>query len=335
MSAPAGGSAPGPAVSGLLVVDKPAGPTSFEVVKRVKRALGVRVAGHGGTLDPAATGVLAVLVGDAVRLQQFLSDGDKSYEAVVAFGAATTTEDAEGEVTERGDATPLDAARIRAALPAFTGLIRQVPPMYSAVRVGGRRLHEAARAGEEVAREPREVRVDALELVDLDPAPAPDGLRRARLRVRCGKGTYVRTLAADLGRALGVPAHLAALRRTWASGFDVAEATPLEAAEALSREQGTAALAARIVPFAGVLRTWSVAPVDARGVWDLVHGRGVAWAGAPVATSPQGLVRAVAPDGRLVALVRPEDGCLQPVRVFLGPAEVVPPARATGPAEGG
>ena len=140
---------------GVLVVDKPAGPTSFDVVRRVRRALGAAKAGHAGTLDPAATGVLAVCVEDAVKLQQWLMGGDKTYEATVAFGAATATEDAEGEVTERGDPSRLDAAAVRAALPRLTGVLDQVPPMFSAVRVGGRRLHEAARAGEEVERSPR------------------------------------------------------------------------------------------------------------------------------------------------------------------------------------
>ena len=132
---------------GILVIDKPAGPTSFDVVRRIRRALGAEKTGHAGTLDPAATGVLAVCVDDAVKLQQWLADGDKAYDATVAFGAATSTEDAEGEVTVRGDATGLRADAIRAALPRFTGEIAQVPPMFSAVRVAGRRLHEAARAG--------------------------------------------------------------------------------------------------------------------------------------------------------------------------------------------
>ena len=136
--------------SGVLVVDKPAGPTSFDVVRRVSRLFGREKAGHTGTLDPAATGVLPVCLGEAVKLQRFLADGDKAYEAEVVFGAATTTEDGEGEVTEERDAAGLDAGGVRAALPRFLGLIEQVPPMYSAVRVDGRRLHEAARRGEEV-----------------------------------------------------------------------------------------------------------------------------------------------------------------------------------------
>ncbi len=295
---------------GVLVIDKPAGPTSFEAVKRVRRALGAGKAGHGGTLDPAATGVLVVCVDGAVKLQQWLADGDKAYEATVAFGAATSTEDAEGEVTERGDATGLTRAAVEAALPRLTGEIEQVPPMYSAVRVGGRRLHQAARAGEEVERAPRKVRVHALSLEALEPA-GEDGLARARLRVRCGKGTYVRTLAADLGRALGVPAHIAALRRTEASGFGIDRAIPLEEAEALGRESREA-LAARLVPPAealGFLPAVAVDPAEARALSQ----------GKVLPREAQGdLLRAIGPGGRLVAICAPGKGGIRPVRVFGG-----------------
>lgn len=302
---------------GVLVVDKPAGPTSFEVVRRIRRALGAARAGHAGTLDPAATGVLAVCVEDGVKLQQFLSDGDKAYDAAVAFGAATSTEDADGEVTARGDASALTEDALRAALAGLTGDIEQVPPMYSAVRVGGRRLHEAARAGETVDRAPRRVRVHALELGALDAAPGPDGLRRARVAVRCGKGTYVRTLAADLGRALGVPAHLAALRRTMASGFDLSRAIGLEDAEALAREHGREALAERIVPMADALGALGAIRLGEREAWDLVHGRPV-----PRPPGTPGVVRALAPDGRLVAVCAPGEGRLRTLRVFLGPSDL-------------
>lgn len=305
-----------PGVSGILVVDKPAGPTSFDVVRRVKRALGVATAGHAGTLDPAATGVLVVCVGDAVKLQQFLVDGDKAYEATVALGAATDTEDREGEVIARGDPGGVTADALRAAAAPLVGWIDQVPPMYSAVRVGGRRLHRAARAGEAVERAPRRVRVDALELVDL--APPADGLALARFTVRCGKGTYVRTLAVELGRAVGVPAHLAALRRTVASGFPVEQAIPLEAAEALARAEGAEALRARLVPLAAAVGFLPALPLTWREAWDLVHGRAVA--------RPSGaVVRALVPDGRLVAVCGPGEGRLHPLRVFLGPADVRPP----------
>jgi tRNA pseudouridine55 synthase len=300
---------------GVLVIDKPAGPTSFDVVRRIRRALGAEKTGHAGTLDPAATGVLAVCVDDAVKLQQWLADGDKAYDATVAFGAATSTEDAEGEVTVRGDATGLRADAIRAALPRFTGEIAQVPPMFSAVRVGGRRLHEAARAGEAVDRAPRRVIVHAISLEALE-APGADGLVRARLAVRCGKGTYVRTLAADLGRALGVPAHLAALRRTEASGFSIGGALPLEEAEALGRTD-PGALRARLVSPAAALGFLPAVPVDRAEARALAQGKLLR------REAPGGeLVRVVGPDGGLVALCAPTAAGLKPVRVFVTPAEV-------------
>ncbi len=306
------GAAPDPA--GVLVVDKPAGPTSFEVVKRVRRALRAEKAGHAGTLDPAATGVLAVCVGEAVKLQHWLADGDKAYEAAIAFGAATSTEDAEGEVTARGDPSGVTAGALAAALPRFVGEISQVPPRYSAVRVGGRRLHEAARAGEDVERAPRTVRVHSLDLLEVAPRSG-DGLVLARVRVRCGKGTYVRTLAADVGRALGVPAHLAALRRVEASGFRVDEAVPLDRIEALGRDD-RAALRARLVPLAGALRAFPAVAVDAAEATALSQGKTLR------RDAPAGdLVRAIGPANRLVAICMAGPAGLKPVRVFFADRE--------------
>lgn len=293
---------------GVLVIDKPAGPTSFEVVRRVRRLLGEASAGHTGTLDPLATGVLAVCLGEALKLQQWLAEGDKAYQAGVAFGAATETEDAEGQVTERGDPSGLDAARVAAALARFVGEIEQTPPMYSAVRVGGRRLHQAARRGEQVPRPPRRVRVHALELISFE--PARDGLARARLGVRCGKGTYVRTLAADLGRALGVPAHLESLRRTEAGPFAIGAALPLAEAEALAAAGGPEALRARLVAPAEAMAFLPAARLDQAGVRDLGHGQAVALA------APEGMVRALDGEGRLVAVCRSDGRLVRPLRVL-------------------
>jgi tRNA pseudouridine55 synthase len=305
------------AISGLLVIDKPAGPTSFDVVTRVKRLVRARKAGHTGTLDPLATGVLVVCLGEAVKLQQWLTDGDKAYEALVAFGAATTTEDAEGEVVARGDAGALDAARIRAALPRLTGLLEQVPPMFSAVRVGGRRLHEAARAGELVERAPRQVRVDSFDLLELgEPA---SGLRLARLAVRCGKGTYVRTLAADLGRALGVPAHLAGLRRTAAGSFTIADAISLDQAERLGAT-APEALAQRVVPLAAALRGWPTVLLTAGEARDLGHGKALL-----LPAVPTGLCGALDPHGGLLAVCEGRAGTLHPLRVLAPVHPLTPP----------
>lgn len=298
---------------GVLVIDKPAGPTSFEVVQRVRRMLRAEKAGHTGTLDPAATGVLPVCVGEAVKLQQYLTQGDKAYQAVVAFGEATETEDAEGAVVERGDPAALDAAAVVAVLPRFLGEIQQIPPMYSAVRVNGRRLHEAARAGQSVERTARAVTVHALELLSFEPAAR--GLARAHLAVRCGKGTYVRTLAAELGRALSVPAHLAALRRTAAGPFDLSLAVTLDEAESLA---ATGRLEDRLVSPAEALGFLPVAAVSESQARDLAHGKAL-----PAGEAQPGLTRALDPQGRLVAVCAVEKGALRPVRVFPSPPSKV------------
>ena len=297
---------------GVLLIDKPAGPTSHDVVLRVRRALGTGSAGHTGTLDPAATGLLAICVGDALKLQRWLADGDKAYQATVAFGAATETEDAAGAVTGRGDPSGLDEAAVRAALPALTGQLDQVPPMYSAIRVGGRRLHEAARAGVAVDRAPRRVVVHALVLHGLGPV-GPDGLREARLDVRCGKGTYVRTLAAELGALLGVPAHLRALRRTEAGPFRLADAISLDEAEALAGrgQAGRQALLARLIPPAAAL-PFPVVEVDAARARAVCQGKLITAAG------PDGLCRVIGPAGELVAVAELRGGQLRPVRVMAG-----------------
>jgi len=299
-------------MNGVLLVDKPAGPTSHDVVHRVRRALGTKDAGHTGTLDPAATGLLAICLGDALKLQRWLADGDKSYLATIAFGASTTTEDAEGTVLARGDPSGLTEAALQAALPALTGEIDQVPPMYSAVRIDGRRLHEAARAGEVVERAARRVTVHALDLGEMGPVEA-DGLRRVQLAVRCGKGTFVRTLAADLGRSLGVPAHLCALRRTVAGPFQLDDALPLEELERLASSDRPALLA-RIIKPADAVVFFPLLLVDANGAIALSRGRQLL---RP--DEPDGLRRVVGPDGALVAVGEVLAGRLRPVRVITAP----------------
>ncbi|MEW6154905.1 MAG: tRNA pseudouridine(55) synthase TruB [Actinomycetota bacterium] len=206
-----------------MVVDKPAGITSHDVVARCRRLFGQRRVGHGGTLDPDATGVLLVGLGQATRLLRFLSELPKSYVGEIVLGTATSTLDASGEVVGEWDmaaVTPELAARV--AAERFTGAIEQVPPMVSALKVGGRRLHELAREGVEVERAPRPVTVYRF---DVAPGPAPGALSA---HVTCSAGTYVRSLAADLGEALGGGAHLRALRRTAVGPFGEAEAVPLD-----------------------------------------------------------------------------------------------------------
>jgi len=306
---------------GILVVDKPAGPTSFDVVERVRRALGAAKAGHTGTLDPAATGVLAVCIDDAVKLQHWIMEGDKAYEALVVFGFATDTEDAEGTESARGDPAGLTSERVASALAGFVGEIDQVPPMYSAVRVGGRRLHKAARAGETVERLARRVHVHALELVAFD--PPMEGLARARIAVRCGKGTYVRTLASALGAALGVPAHLGALRRTATGPFSIDSALPLAEVERLAGVD-RAGLVARMVTPADALRAFPAVQVAPEEVRALAQGKTLR------REAPGPLCRALDADGVLVAVVAPLAGGegLKPVRVFVQPLEIPGPTPA-------
>ena len=211
-----------PGLDGYLVVDKPAGWTSFDVVARVRRLLGERKIGHAGTLDPAATGVLPIAVGSARKTLEYLAGADKTYVARVTFGVETETEDAEGMVTAVRDASALDAAAVEAGLGGFLGPRQQIPPMHAAIKVGGQRLYEIARRGETIERAPRPVVFHRLELLAWEPPTAT-------ILVDCSKGTYVRALARDLGTALGPGAHLSGLVRTRSGPFRLEEAITLEA----------------------------------------------------------------------------------------------------------
>ena len=214
----------------MLVCDKPAGMTSHDVVARVRRLAGQRRVGHGGTLDPPATGVLVLALGRATRLLPFLPTEPKRYLATIAFGAETDTLDAAGAVTATADAAAVDEPSLRAALARFVGPQQQVPPMVSAIKVAGERLYAKARRGEQVERAPRPIVVHALELLELQRGERP----LATVAVTCSGGTYVRSLAADLGRALGTLAHLASLRRTAVGRFTEADAHPLAELEELA-----------------------------------------------------------------------------------------------------
>lgn len=210
-------------IDGLLVVDKPAGWTSHDVVAKLRGATRQRRIGHAGTLDPDATGVLLVGLGRVTRLLRYLQETTKSYEGVIRFGVATDTLDAAGEVLDRRE-MPLSREAVEAALPAFRGDILQTPPMVSALKVGGQRLHELARAGKTVERVARPVRIDRFDVTGFVPGPFPE----AAVIVDCSSGTYIRSLAADVGTALGGCAHLASLRRLRVGEFTIDDAAPLE-----------------------------------------------------------------------------------------------------------
>lgn len=227
--------------TGICVVDKPPGWTSHDVVARARGLLGTRRVGHAGTLDPMATGVLVLGVGRATRLLTFLTGADKTYEARIRFGVETTSLDADGEVTATHDMTGLDPGEVHAAARRFVGEIEQVPPMVSAIQVGGRRLHELAREGVEVERAPRRVTVRRFELSPTDDPLVWDAA------VECSSGTYVRSLAADLGAALGGGAHLSALRRTAVGAFTIDRATPMESLELLPAAEAVAHLGRIVV----------------------------------------------------------------------------------------
>lgn len=214
-------------MEGILLVDKPGDHTSHDVIARLRGKLKMKRIGHAGTLDPMATGLLIVLVGKATRVSQYLVSLDKEYEGTVELGKVTDTQDADGEMMETRPVPPLGEAEIRAAMQAFHGDQYQTPPMYSAIKIDGVPLYKSARKGEEVEREPRFIRVNAWELTGL-------ALPRFDFRLRCTKGTYVRTLAHDLGQKLGCGAHLAALRRTATDKFHVSQALTLDQIQALS-----------------------------------------------------------------------------------------------------
>jgi tRNA pseudouridine55 synthase len=295
----------------VLVVDKPVGPTSFDVVRRVRRAARARHVGHGGTLDPLASGVLPICLGEATKLAQFLLDADKEYEVTVCLGAETDTDDAAGAVTVRHDPGAIDESAVTRALGEFRGAIQQTPPAYSALKRAGRPAYDYARAGETVTLEPRPVVIHALELTSFA------GPEAVSLRIRCSKGTYVRALARDLGRALGVGGHVTALRRTVSGPFSLAAARPLEEILAALETDRTAALpAVSLVDALGHLERRIVGDALAR---ELRMGRRISYAevaGAGEVPAPARLA-VVEQGGGLVAVVesRP-DGTVRSLRVF-------------------
>ncbi len=225
----------GRAISGWLIVDKPAGVTSTAIVNKVRWALQAQKAGHAGTLDPAATGVLAVALGEATKTVPYITDALKCYRFMVRLGQATTTDDAEGDVIATSEQRP-DDAEIEAALNAFRGEIQQVPPQFSAVKIEGERAYDIARAGEEMELAARPLWVEKLEMI-----ARPDA-DHVELEMVCGKGGYVRAIARDLGKALGCLGHIAWLRRTWSGPFDAEDGFSLDQIEALAHDPALDAL---------------------------------------------------------------------------------------------
>jgi tRNA pseudouridine55 synthase len=279
-------------ISGVVVVDKPSGPTSFDVVRRVKGLFKTRRCGHTGTLDPTATGVLPICIGDATKIASFVSDGEKEYDAVVRFGQITDTQDAAGRTLETRPTEGLSEEGVRAALREFVGLVEQTPPMYSARKVEGRRLYELARAGEEVEREARQVHIDEAKLVFFRP---PD----AGIFVRCSKGTYLRTLAHDLGQKLGCGGHLKGLKRVRVGPFALEDSVGLDTLMAAARE-GPESLDRFLFPLSRALADLAELQLDAQLARRVAHGH---------VPGPADLSRLKAPPfprGRKVRLMDPE-----------------------------
>ncbi len=290
---------------GFLNIDKPAGMTSHDVVNKIRRGLKVKKAGHAGTLDPMATGVLVMGVGPATRLNEYAMASQKGYRARIKFGATTDTYDAEGETLIERDASQLTYEAVEAALAPFRGDIQQVPPMYSAIKQGGKKLYELARAGETVERPPRPVTIHRLKLVEWDESgETPECV----LDVECSAGTYIRSLAYDLGEALAVGAHLTALRRTQSGTFTTDNAVSLDML--LSAENWRD----HLLPPDTVLSHLPALHLDEMDADHVRHGREIA---GYVPDDDDELARAYASDGPLLAVMKVERGHWRPHKVFL------------------
>jgi len=297
------------AISGVLVVDKPVGMTSHDVVQAVRNGTSLRRAGHTGTLDPRASGVLVILVGPAVRLSEYVSASDKRYQAIIRMGAKTDTFDSEGKFTQDNQETiNVTEEQFEEALKTFVGEIEQTPPPYSAVKVQGRKAYEMARKGEEVVLEPRKIMVHHLEVLEWAPPEAV-------IDVHCSSGTYVRSLANDLGEKLGCGAYLVGLRRTKSGRFSLRDAIPLRKLQ----EAFTAGNWYQyLIPAAEALGDWPAIELSPDDVEGVRHGHRVKAAEDAVVGSK---VRGVSTQGELVSLmecVEGEDGALawQPKKVF-------------------
>ncbi len=295
----------------VLLLDKPSGLTSNAALQAVKRLLGASKAGHAGTLDPLASGLLPVLFGEATKFAAFLSDADKEYSAQVKLGESTTTGDAEGEIIERLPVAVTDA-QIDGALAAFRGRILQVPPMYSALKRAGRPLYRLARQGVRLELEARPVDIRRLDLIRRDG-------ERVELRVSCSKGTYVRSLAADIGKALGTGAHLCALRRTAVGGFRVEDAMTLGALRAM----GPAEREPRLLPVDRLLAGLPRVELDGATAERFEKGQSVAWTG--LGPGPCAIYRSG--EGSLIGVGEADaEGRLRPRRLTAVPQHGMQPA---------
>jgi tRNA pseudouridine55 synthase len=292
-----------PEKSGILVVNKASGITSFGVVALVRKHLGLRRVGHGGTLDPDAAGVLPILIGEATKLMPFLLEKDKEYVVALRLGVRTDTQDMGGRVLATAPVPALRPEDLVQATRPFVGTQRQVPPMFSAVHHEGRRLYQLAREGREVPREPREVTVHSL-VVEEVAVPV------VRLRIVCGKGTYVRTLVADLGEALGCGAAVETLLRSRVGPFRTDEALPSAEIAGMAPET----VWAWVRPPEAALSGWPAVELDAAATSAFLHGQAVAWPTPPPAAT--GLVAVHATAGGLLGVGHAADSMIKPTRIL-------------------
>lgn len=293
------------AVNGVLILDKPLGMSSNQALQKVRWLLNAEKAGHTGSLDPLATGVLPLCFGEATKFSQYLLDADKAYETVALLGTTTTTGDAEGEVLEQREVT-VGREALEAQLPRFRGDIEQVPPMYSALKKDGQPLYKLARAGEVVEREARSVTIARLELLAFE---SP----RATLAVSCSKGTYIRTLVEDLGRELGCGAHVAALRRTQAGPFQLNQSVTLEELEKAHAEGSNEALDRFLLPVDAGLEHWPLLQLSEHSTYYWLHGQPVRAPEVP----KFGMLRVQDHEGRFIGIGEvTEDGRLAPRRLI-------------------
>lgn len=294
-------------VNGIVLLDKPTGITSNGALQTVKRLFQARKAGHTGSLDPLACGLLPLCFGSATKVSAFLLESDKEYQVTVKLGEKTTTGDAEGEVTSRRDAGAVSDAAIAAVLPRYTGSIQQIPPMHSAIKQNGQPLYKLAHQGIEVERQPREVTIYDLRLLRRD----GDALD---LAVSCSKGTYIRTLAEDIGETLGVGAHVSALRRTAAGPFQASQMVDLETLQAAA-EQGLAALGDFLLPMDAALEKWPDVCLSEDMAYFVRQGQPVFVPKAPTS----GWVKLRTADRRFLGVGRVlEDGRVAPKRLVSG-----------------
>lgn len=288
-------------VSGVLVVDKPVGLTSHDVVQIIRRGTGIRRAGHTGTLDPRASGVLVVLLGPAVRLSEYVSATDKRYQATIQLGARSETYDSEGPIVDSEMPVDVSEEQFNELLNGYEGTIQQVPPPYSAVKVQGKKAYELAREGKEVELEPREIDVYKLDVLEWAP---PEVV----IDVYCSSGTYVRSLANDIGEALGVGAHLVGLRRTKSGQFTLRDAVSLRR---LRDAFETGTWAQHLIPAAEALSDWRTIDLDAEQFEIVKNGNPI-----PAEEGDEGWARALSPEGDLVALVEVDNDEWRPRKVF-------------------